>query len=301
MNSLKRAIGRVCCLCVIVSMLLGLGVVFVQYSGNMAQSSCGSAKGQIKKDLESTLHLLDAISQESWMLPKDVPYQEKAARLDHYNEIWDYRMIRVVDTSGGVYRADNDEAVSNLNSREYIQTLWATDEPQITDAFLAGADGTTVNYTVALAIADDAKNNGAVFAAIDDSEMRDILAAQPMHTVLLGKKQQCMSGNDESLIGVTLETRLTESKLIGGGLEETLLRVRNEEKGTFWILDGFMPTCYAFRNVGLDSGWTVLAAVSFADIAGEIIPEIVLAAVGIILSIAVFILLSKTDKKADSE
>lgn len=149
------------------------------------------------------------------MLPEDIPYQEKAERLDHYNEIWGYQMIRTVDTYGGVYRADHEEAVSNLNSREYIQNLWVTNEPQITDVFLAGADGKTLNYTVAVAVAGDAGNNGAVFAAIYDSEVRRALSAQPMHTILLGKKQQCMSGNDESLLGVNLESRLEGKKIFG--------------------------------------------------------------------------------------
>lgn len=233
------------------------------------------------------------------MLPGDVPYQEKAARLEHYNDIWNYRMIRVVDTSGGVYRADHVEAVSNLNSRDYIQTLWTTDKPQITDAFLAGADGITLNYTVAVAIAGDAKDNGAAFAAIDDNEIRAILSAQPMHTILLGKKQQCMSGSDESFMGVTLETRLTEGKLIGCGLEETLLKVKNEESGTFWFLDGMMPTCYAFYNVGMDSGWTVLTSASFADVVDELIPATALAFIGVVLSLAAFILLRKEDTQSD--
>ena len=233
------------------------------------------------------------------MLPDNVPYQEKAARLEHYNDIWNYRMIRVVDISGGVYRSDHGEAVSNLNSRDYIQTLWTTNKPQITDVFLAGADGTTLNYTVAMAIAGNAKTNGAAFAAIDDNEIRAILSAQPMNTVLLGKKQQYMSGNDESLIGTTLETRLTEGKLIGGSLEETQLKVKNEESGTFWILDGMMPTCYAFYNVGMDSGWTVLTSASFADVVDELIPATVLAFIGVVLSLAAFILLRKEDAQSD--
>lgn len=296
---MKWKIGRICCLAVLLSLLLQLGTGFCQYASTAARLSGASATGQIQKDLKSTLNLLEAISQESWMLPESISYQEKATKLERYNDIWNYRMIRVVDISGGVYRGDHEEAVSNLNSRDYIQTLWITNKPQITDVFLAGADGTTLNYTVAVAIAGDAKTNGATFAAIDDNEIRAILSAQPMHTILLGKKQQCMSGNDETLIGVTLETRLTEGKLIGCSLEETLLKVKNEKNGTFWILDGIMPTCYAFYNVGLDSGWTVLTSASFADVAGDLMPATVLAFIGIVLSLAAFILLRKEDVQND--
>lgn len=44
--------------------------------------------------------------------------------------------------------------------------------------------------------------------------MSAVLGAQPMHTILLGKDQQFMSGNDESLLGVTLESRLEGKKLL---------------------------------------------------------------------------------------
>ena len=292
---MKRKISRICCLAVIACSILGLCTGFFRYCSMAARSSAISAQGQIKKNLESTLNLLEVISDESWMLPEDIPYQKKAEHLDHYNEIWGYQMIRAVDTSGGVYRADHEEAVSNLNSREYIQTLWVTNEPQITDVFLAGADGTTLNYTVAVAVAGNAKNNGAVFAAIYDSEVRAVLGAQPMHTILLGKNQQCMSGNDESYLGTTLESKLEGKKIIGESLESTLLRVKNEDNGTIWFLDGLVPTCYAFQNVGLDSGWTVLSVVSFTDVIGELMPVIVISAIGILLSLAAFILLRKTN------
>ncbi|MDO4275675.1 MAG: hypothetical protein Q4D16_18550 [Eubacteriales bacterium] len=294
---MRRKIGRICCLVMAVCFILSLCTGAFSYCTMAAESSCLSAQGQIRNNLQSTLNLLEVISQESWMLPEDIPYQEKAERLDHYNEIWGYQMIRAVDTSGGVYRADHEEAVSNLNSREYIQTLWVTDEPQITDVFLAGADGTTLNYTVAMAVAGNAQDNGAVFAAIYDSDMRAVLASQPMHTILLGKNQQCMSGNDESFLGITLESRLQGKKIFGESLESALLRVKNEESGTIWFLDGIIPTCYAFQNVGLDSGWTVLTSASYADVNGLLIPAVVISVIGILVSIAVFIFLGRRSEK----
>lgn len=294
---MRTKIRGICCVAVILCFILGPCIGFYRYCSMAARASCISAQGQIAKNLESTLNLLKVISEEPWMLPEDIPYQEKAERLDHYNEIWGYQMIRTVDTYGGVYRADHEEAVSNLNSREYIQNLWVTNEPQITDVFLAGADGKTLNYTVAVAVAGDAGNNGAVFAAIYDSEVRRALSAQPMHTILLGKKQQCMSGNDESLLGVNLESRLEGKKIFGEKLESVLLRVKNDDSGTIWFLDGFVPTCYAFRNVGLDSGWTILTSASYVDAAGELMPVIIISVTGILLSFVYFYIGKRTDSK----
>lgn len=294
---MRRKICRLFCLAIVVCSILGPCMGFARYCGMAARSSCISAQGQIQNNLDSTLNLLEVIAGESWMLPRDIPYQQKAEHLDHYNEIWGYQMIRAVDTSGGVYRADHEEAVSNLNSREYIQALWVTNEPQITDVFLAGADGTTLNYTVAVAVGGDAKNNGAVFAAIYDSKVRAVLASQPTHTILLGKSQQYMSGNDEAFLGTTLESRLEGKKILGESLESVLLRVKNEDSGTIWFLDGLIPTCYAFEQVGLGSGWTVLSTASYIDVAGQLIPTIVVSAIGIILCIIAFILMRKPDEE----
>lgn len=295
---MKRKLSRIFCLAVIVCLLLAPWAGIFRYCSMAAVSSCSSAQGQIENNLKSTLNLLKIISEEPWMLPDDIPYREKAKRLDHYNEIWGYQMIRAVDTSGGVYRADHDEAVSNLNSREYIQTLWVTNEPQITDVFLAGADGKTLNYTVAVAVGGNAANNGAVFAAIYDSEVRAVLAEQPMHTILLGKKQQCMSGNEESLLGATLESKLKGKKILGESMEAALLRVKNEESGTIWFFDGLVPTCYAFQKVGLDSGWIVLATVSYTEAIRQLMGAIVVSAVGVILSLAVLVLQHRADRES---
>ena len=108
---MRTKIRGICCVAVILCFILGPCIGFYRYCSMAARASCISAQGQIAKNLESTLNLLKVISEEPWMLPEDIPYQEKAERLDHYNEIWGYQMIRTVDTYGGVYRADH-EAVS---------------------------------------------------------------------------------------------------------------------------------------------------------------------------------------------
>lgn len=292
---MMKFVSRICCLGIIGCLLLGTGAGFSRYCRTAAQYSCASAEGQIYQSLDDTLKLLETLSMDPWMTSEDISDQQRAVRLNEYNEIWDYMMIRFIDNSGNLYRADHQEAIANMNSREYIQALWMTNQPQVTDVFLAGTDGKTLNFTIAAAIADDAGANGAVFAAIEESQINAILTEQPLDTALLGKKQQYMSGSDASLLGVTLETRLSGSRLLGGSLEDALLRVKNEESGTFWCLDGWLPTCFAFRNVGLDSGWTVLASSSFADAIADMMPVVIFIAIIVFLSLIVFILSGKKE------
>lgn len=63
---------------------------------------------------------------------------------------------------------------ANLASRDYIQALCATGNPQITDVFLAGADGQPPNYTVVVPIKENEKIMGGTFAAIHESEFQTI-------------------------------------------------------------------------------------------------------------------------------
>lgn len=74
---MKRKISRIFCLAVAACLLLGPFIGFARYCSMAARSSCTSAQGQIENNLESTLNLLEVIAGEPWMLPGDIPYQEK--------------------------------------------------------------------------------------------------------------------------------------------------------------------------------------------------------------------------------
>ena len=55
--------------------------------------------------------------------------------------------------------------------------LFATGQRQVTDSFAAGADGTTLNYTVAVPLKDQHGNiTGALFCAIYFDEAVQILS-----------------------------------------------------------------------------------------------------------------------------
>lgn len=65
-------------------------------------------------------------------------------------------MIAVCDE--GVNAISSDEAESTrLAYRDYMQKLYSTGTYQITDAFVSGADHSTINYTIAIPIKKDNK------------------------------------------------------------------------------------------------------------------------------------------------
>ena len=51
-------------------------------------------------------------------------------------------------------------------AREHMQKLYATKQPIVTDSFVAGADGVTLNYTVAVPLLQDGVMTGSLFCSI---------------------------------------------------------------------------------------------------------------------------------------
>ena len=56
------------------------------------------------------------------------------------------------------------EEPASLAAREHMQKLYATKQPIVTDSFVAGADGVTLNYTVAVPLLQDGVMTGSCFA-----------------------------------------------------------------------------------------------------------------------------------------
>lgn len=82
----------------------------------------------------------------------DIPPSDKVKKLDQMSPYFGYMMICYVDADITVY-SDGSEPAS-LASRDYMQRLYSTGQRQVTDSFAAGADGVTLNYTVAVPLTD---------------------------------------------------------------------------------------------------------------------------------------------------
>ena len=109
-------------------------------------------------------------------------------------------MICYVDDDILVY-SDGDEPAS-LASRDYMQRLFSTGRKQVTDSFAAGADGVTLNYTVAVPLKDKNDNiTGCLFCAIYFDEIVEILkdssGTNNAETTLLGSQGQIMSSTED--------------------------------------------------------------------------------------------------------
>jgi hypothetical protein len=216
----------------------------------------------VQERVQETISLLEDLSEDPYIRSKEHSYQEKAAYLTDKNqqENLGYMMLRILDEEIGVYREDAESSVSNLGSRDYMQKLYKTGEVQVTDAFLAGADGKTINYTVAVAIEEDSRVTGALFAAIYGEEIDGYLQDDRYAAhVLVGSQLQYMGGVTNDRFGLSVAQVLEGEYKTSRPVENILLDFNDKKSGSFWSLES--PLEYIVYSPVDGADWVVMTQV----------------------------------------
>lgn len=205
---------------------------------NLAEEKNQEKTILVQQRVHETFALLEALSEDDFIRSPNISYVDKAAYLTNINkqESLGYMMLRILDKDVNIYREDIGLA-SNLSSRDYMQRLYSTGERQVTDAFLAGADGKTINYTVAVAIKEDGKVIGALMAAIYGKEIDDYLFDERTENVLVGSELQYMGGISKEKFGLSVAQVLEAEHKTSRPVENILLDFREKKNGEFWGLD----------------------------------------------------------------
>ena len=140
--------------CIITMLIVAAGGIIISFQRmkKEAYAAHRSAEAQVANKLNESLTLLESLAVQPEFYDPDVPPLEKVEKLDRFAEKYGYLLICYVDTDINVYSIDAPPA--SLASREYMQQLFSTGTPQVTDSFAAGADGVTLNYTCLLYTAD---------------------------------------------------------------------------------------------------------------------------------------------------
>ena len=158
--------GTVFCALLLLVILIGGAVLSLSQMKTRAKSSLTSSHAQISQRIEESVTLLESLAGLPEFYDPEIPPIEKVKKLDQMSPHFGYLMICYVDADIIVY-SDGSEPAS-LASREYMQQLFSTGQRQVTDSFAAGADGVTLNYTVAVPLFEEngEKISGCLFCAI---------------------------------------------------------------------------------------------------------------------------------------
>lgn len=262
-------------------MLVVLGGGGVLSAGRMkmdAQTSLAASHAQISQRVNGAVRLLESLASLPEFYDPEVPPIDKVKKLDQMNPYLGYMMICYVDADIFVY-SDGDEPAS-LASRDYMQRLFSTGQRQVTDSFAAGADGATLNYTVAVPLTDgQGVITGCLFCAIYFDEAVDILeqaaGASGAEATLIGSRGQIMSSTHGLPYGESITDVLKNSVLFGttaDRLEEQLLAA---QPGAFWSLREGSLYYTAYQRVD-HTNWDILCSVNIWTCFKEILPALIL-------------------------
>lgn len=161
------------CVLAMIVVFLGGGILSVSRMRTDAETSLVASHSQISQRIEGAVDLLESLASLPEFYDPGMPPIDKVKKLDQMNPYFGYMMICYVDSNIIVY-SDGSEPAS-LASRDYMQRLFSTGQRQVTDSFAAGADGATLNYTVAVPLLDEQGTiTGCLFCAIYFDEVVEI-------------------------------------------------------------------------------------------------------------------------------
>lgn len=264
------------CILVLVIILLGGGVLSVSRMKTDANASLTASHARISQRVEGAVNLLESLASLPEFYDPEVPPIDKVKKLDQMNPYFGYMMICYVDSDIIVY-SDGSEPAS-LASRDYMQRLFSTGQRQVTDSFAAGADGTTLNYTVAVPLIDSqGKITGCLFCAIYFDEVVEILGQSAgingLEATLIGSRGQIMSSTEGLPYGDSVLDILNKRVLFGttaDQLEENLLAAL---PGSFWSMRNGNLFYTTYQRVE-DTGWDILCSVNFQTAFNELLPAL---------------------------
>lgn len=262
------------CILVLVFILLGGVLLSVHQMKSYARDSLRSSHMQISQRVNGAINLLEALASFPDYYDPEVPPIDKVKKLDQLSPYFGFMMICYVDENIIVY-SDGEEPAS-LASREYMQQLFATGQRQVTDSFAAGADGVTLNYTVAVPLIDRRGSiTGALFCAIYFDEAVQILeetaGALNADATLIGSKGQIMSSTAGLIYGDSVMEALRGDKLFGttsDKLEELFLAA---QPGSYWSLHNGSLCYTAYQRVD-NTNWDILCTVSLETVFTQLLP-----------------------------
>lgn len=270
--------SAVFCALIFLIVLLGGGILSISRMRADARASLAASHAQISQRVAGAVDLLESLAGLPEFYDPELPPIDKVKKLDQMSPHFGYMMLCYVDSNIIVY-SDGSEPAS-LASRDYMQQLFSTGRRQVTDSFAAGADGATLNYTVAVPLFDgDGTITGCLFCAIYFDEAVQILKASAgtngAEATLIGSQGQVMSSTVGFPYGDSIMDVFRNGVLFGttaDQLEEHLLAA---QPGAFWSFRDGSLYYTVYQRVEY-TGWDIICSVNFGSTFSEILPALLL-------------------------
>lgn len=243
-----------------------------------------SASAQVSEKVNESLKLLKSLASLPSFYDPGVAWEEKVEKLDKINEYYGYMFICYVDKDIVVYTLGEEPA--SLASREHMQKVYASKQPYVTDSFVAGADGKTLNYTVIVPLMKDGVMTGSLFATIvlDDTSalLKEITSTTTADAVLVGSKGQVMCSTNDTAYGASILDILGGYTLYGATDDQVEEQMLNRKAGSFLSRAG-AELMYTDYGPVENANWDVVVTVAFWPEFLSMLPSAVFVLFGMVL------------------
>lgn len=297
-------------LCII---LISLETVSTIYTAELLmKQSSSSLINATAEELSSRVHdveiLLNSLAQDSRINDTEADLYDRTIVTRPYAENFDLFMIALCDKDANIISSNelqrpND--VTNMLHRDYIRKLYSTGETQVTDAFVAGIDNVTKNYTIAVPIKKGDTVEGCVLGSIYFDEIQGILSRdlfdKNTKVQLLGSDHKVMESTDQNNIGVDYKSIVKKSWFSNVSANKVHHDLEKSKSGNLYMLENGILYYVLYKDVP-NTPWTIVYQVGYTSIFTTLIPMVLLKNIFyIILSVIISILGRKYLKKNLSE
>lgn len=259
--------------------VLALELVFtvntaVYFTENSSRDIMSATNRELENKLNVTWTLGDAMAQDKILTDTSITLEDRALYLAPYNEVYNLFLIGITDVAGKI-TSSYDNIPGEIGHRDYFQHSIQTGETVITDAFPAGADGTTLNYTICLPYRDKAGAiAGTIIMSIPFDGVNEIIAGATRESsfmfTLLGTDNKVMAEKDEQLIGSDFSALINGSSFLSVDAQELLNSVYSAQTGTYWTMDSGRLLYVSYAPVPR-TPWKLLTSIDVFDSCKSII------------------------------
>ncbi|WP_302820852.1 sensor domain-containing diguanylate cyclase [Fusobacterium ulcerans] len=268
------------CIMTVLIIIFGVAIFTIQNMKNSTHEILLKTDRDIEYRIDQSIRFLKSLASQKRYYDPKVPIEEKIAELDMLNTYYGYLMIRYVDSDVNVY---SQRGASSLASCDYMQRLFSTREVQVTDSFAAGADGKTLNYTIAVPLIQDNKIVGAIFCALYFDEIVNLLKesahSDKVDITLIGRKNQIMSSIGNENYGELFLDSIRKTKLLTTTSDKIQKGLLEKDTKHYWgIEDG--DIIYGEYTDVKNTNWNIIVRSYFWDtyktVFGKFVPIILL-------------------------
>ena len=280
-------------------LLITLEIASALYSAdilmkNTAPGILKSTTGEISNRVDGTVRMLRSLSEDKNIANTELPLFDRAVMTKPFKNNFDLYMVAITDQDGNVVSSNNTEPPRkyfNMMFRDYMQRLYQTGSMQITDPIIAGADGSTLNYTIVVPILQNDQVTGTVFGAIYFKDIANILRRNAAESgqafYLFGREQSIIAGTGRFTAGTTFDDYLSSAWYVSIDPATIKNAMSARSTGNFWVL-GPHGLCYIIYDNVTITDWMLFYSTNFLSMLWPLLP-VTAAKIFIYILISIFI------------